>query len=76
MEECLYESQKQWLTLFSNALLFILIRLQELNSTEGDVQFSGVLDGIEQLVKNSVPIIVQGAGGYDSSVAKRLLNAG
>ena len=45
---------------------------------EGDVQFTGVLDGIEQLVKNaSAPIIVKETGaGIDSSVAKRLLNVG
>ena len=62
----------------ANAIIVHLNPLQELIQPEGDVQFSGVLDGIEQLVKeSSVPIIVKETGaGIDSSVAKRLLNAG
>ena len=62
----------------ANAIIVHLNPLQELIQPEGDVQFSGVLKGIEQLVKHSsVPIIVKETGaGIDSSVAKRLLNAG
>lgn len=62
----------------ANAIIVHLNPLQELIQPEGDVQFSGILKGIEQLVKNSsVPIIVKETGaGIDSKVAKRLLNAG
>ena len=62
----------------ANAIIVHLNPLQELIQPEGDVQFTGVLDGIEQLVKeSSAPIIVKETGaGIDSSVAKRLLNVG
>tara|TARA_B100000575_G_scaffold294479_1_gene310703 strand:- start:1506 stop:2582 length:1077 start_codon:yes stop_codon:yes gene_type:complete len=62
----------------ANAIIVHLNPLQELIQPEGDIQFSGVLKGIEQLVKHSsVPIIVKETGaGIDSKVAKRLLNAG
>ena len=62
----------------ANAIIVHLNPLQELIQPEGDVQFSGVLKGIEQLAKHSsVPIVVKETGaGIDSSVAKRLLNAG
>jgi isopentenyl-diphosphate delta-isomerase len=52
--------------------------LQELLQPEGDANFSGVLDGIELLVKAlPVPLIVKEIGaGISSDVARRLINVG
>jgi isopentenyl-diphosphate delta-isomerase len=62
----------------ANAIIVHLNPLQELMQPEGDRNFKGVLNGIEQLVNDAgVPVIVKetGAGISDYS-AKRLLNAG
>jgi isopentenyl-diphosphate Delta-isomerase len=52
--------------------------LQELLQPEGDTNFSGVLDGIEVLVKSlPVPIIVKEIGaGISADVARRLIDVG
>jgi isopentenyl-diphosphate delta-isomerase len=52
--------------------------LQELLQPEGDTNFSGVLDGIEMLVKSlPVPLIVKEIGaGISSDVARRLIDVG
>ena len=52
--------------------------LQELLQPEGDTNFSGVLDGIELLVKSlPVPLIVKEIGaGISSDVARRLIDVG
>jgi isopentenyl-diphosphate delta-isomerase len=52
--------------------------LQELLQPEGTPRFSGVLRGIEQLVRHlPVPIIVKEIGaGISGEVARRLVNAG
>lgn len=62
----------------ANAVIVHLNPLQELMQPEGDRNFKGVLDGIEQLVKDaSVPVIVKETGaGISKYVAKRLLNVG
>ena len=62
----------------ANAIIVHLNPLQELMQPEGDRNFKGVLNGIEQLVKDSsVPVIVKETGaGISKYVAKRLLNAG
>lgn len=62
----------------ADALIVHLNPLQELMQPEGDRNFKGVLDGIEQLVSAiSVPVIVKETGaGISQHVAKRLLNVG
>jgi len=62
----------------ANAVIVHLNPLQEMMQPEGDRAFKGVLNGIEQLVKDAgVPIIAKETGaGISSYVAKRLLNAG
>ncbi len=52
--------------------------LQEFLQPEGNTNFSGVLSGIERLVRQSpVPIIVKEIGaGISANVAKRLLDVG
>ncbi len=62
----------------ANAIIVHLNPLQELMQPEGDRNFAGVLNGIEQLVKDSgVPIIVKETGaGISKYDAKRLLNVG
>lgn len=62
----------------ANAIIVHLNPLQELVQPEGDRNFQGVLNGIEDLVKRSdVPVIVKETGaGISKYVAKRLLNIG
>ena len=62
----------------ADAIIVHLNPLQELMQPEGDRNFKGVLNGIEQLVKNvSIPIIAKETGaGISAYSAKRLLNAG
>jgi isopentenyl-diphosphate delta-isomerase len=62
----------------ANAVIVHLNPLQELMQPEGDRNFKGVLDGIEQLVKDAeVPVIAKETGaGISAYTAKRLLNAG
>lgn len=62
----------------ANAIIVHLNPLQELMQPEGDRNFKGVLDGIEQLVtKSNIPIIVKETGaGISAYTAKRLLNVG
>ena len=52
--------------------------LQELLQPEGTPEFTGVLKGIEMMVKNlPIPVIVKEIGaGISANVARRLLNAG
>lgn len=62
----------------ADAIIVHLNPLQELMQPEGDRNFKGILNGIEQLVKDTDrPVIVKetGAGIYEHT-AKRLLNAG
>ncbi len=65
-------------TIEANALIVHLNPLQELMQPEGDRQFKGVLEGIEQIVKESnVPVIAKETGaGISGYTAKRLLNVG
>ena len=65
-------------SLEANAIIVHLNPLQELMQPEGDVNFSGVLNGIEKLVTDSnIPIIVKETGaGISKYVAKKLLNVG
>lgn len=62
----------------ANAVIVHLNPLQELMQPEGDVNFYGILDGIEKLVRNTeLPVIVKETGaGISASVAKKLLNVG
>ena len=62
----------------ANAVIVHLNPLQELMQPEGDRNFKGILEGIEQLVKDSpVPVIAKETGaGISKYAAKRLLNAG
>jgi len=62
----------------ANAAIVHLNPLQELMQPEGDRNFKGILDGIEDLVKNTtVPVIVKETGaGISNYVAKKLLNVG
>ncbi len=65
-------------TIQADALIVHLNPLQEMMQPEGDRNFKGVLNGIEQLVKDaSIPVIAKETGaGISSYTAKRLLNAG
>ncbi|RNC85395.1 MAG: type 2 isopentenyl-diphosphate Delta-isomerase [Balneola sp.] len=62
----------------ADAIIIHLNPLQELMQPEGDTNFKGVLEGIEQLVNDAhVPVLVKETGaGISKYVAKRLLNAG
>jgi len=62
----------------ANAIIVHLNPLQELMQPEGDRNFAGILDGIQNLVEESqVPIIVKETGaGISNYVAKKLLNIG
>lgn len=62
----------------ANAIIVHLNPLQELMQPEGDRNFAGVLNGIEQLVNDSeIPVIVKETGaGISKYDTKRLLNAG
>ncbi len=62
----------------ADAVIVHLNPLQEMMQPEGDRNFKGVLDGIEQLVKESeLPVITKETGaGISAYIAKRLLNAG
>lgn len=62
----------------ANAVIVHLNPLQELMQPEGDRNFKGILNGIEQLVKDAdVPVIVKETGaGISEHVARRLLNVG
>lgn len=62
----------------ANAVIVHLNPLQELMQPEGDRNFKGILDGIQQLVEDAkLPVIVKETGaGISENVAKRLLNIG
>ncbi len=62
----------------ADAIIVHLNPLQELMQPEGDRDFKGVLEGIEQLVKDTeLPVIVKETGaGISEHTARRLLNAG
>ena len=62
----------------ANAIIVHLNPLQELMQPEGDRDFKGILDGIEQLVKDTqLPVIVKETGaGISEHTARRLLNVG
>ncbi|SMO36515.1 type 2 isopentenyl-diphosphate Delta-isomerase [Gracilimonas mengyeensis] len=62
----------------ANAVIVHLNPLQELMQPEGDRNFKGILDGIEQLVQQTeLPVIVKETGaGISEHTARRLLNAG
>jgi len=62
----------------ADAVIVHLNPLQELMQPEGDRNFKGILNGIEQLVKDiDRPIIVKETGaGINEHTARRLLNAG
>jgi isopentenyl-diphosphate delta-isomerase len=62
----------------ANAIIVHLNPLQELMQPEGDRNFKGILDGIEQLVKDTeLPVIVKETGaGISGHTARRLLNVG
>jgi isopentenyl-diphosphate delta-isomerase len=62
----------------ADAIIVHLNPLQELMQPEGDRDFKGILDGIEQLVKDTeLPVIVKETGaGISEHTARRLLNIG
>ncbi|MAO64738.1 MAG: type 2 isopentenyl-diphosphate Delta-isomerase [Balneola sp.] len=62
----------------ANAVIVHLNPLQELMQPEGDRDFKGILDGIEQLVTDAgLPVIVKETGaGISEHTARRLLNVG
>lgn len=62
----------------ADAIIVHLNPLQELMQPEGDRDFKGILNGIEQLVKDTErPIIVKETGaGISEHTARRLLNVG
>ncbi len=62
----------------ANAVIVHLNPLQELMQPEGDRNFKGILNGIEQLVSDTkLPVIVKETGaGISEHTARRLLNAG
>ena len=62
----------------ADAIIVHLNPLQELMQPEGDRDFKGILDGIEQLVKDTeLPVIVKETGaGISEHTARRLLNVG
>lgn len=62
----------------ATALAVHLNPLQEVLQPEGTPRFSGVLDGIERLVRECpVPVIVKEVGaGISGAVAERLINVG
>ncbi|MDZ7714931.1 MAG: type 2 isopentenyl-diphosphate Delta-isomerase [Balneolaceae bacterium] len=62
----------------ADAIIVHLNPLQELMQPEGDRNFKGIQNGIEQLVKDSpIPVIVKETGaGISKEVAYRLLNLG
>lgn len=62
----------------ADAIIVHLNPLQELMQPEGDRSFKGVLDGIEQLIKDTnLPVIVKETGaGISDYTARRLLNVG
>ncbi|MEX0608345.1 MAG: type 2 isopentenyl-diphosphate Delta-isomerase [Balneolaceae bacterium] len=62
----------------ANAIIVHLNPLQELMQPEGDRNFKGILNGIEQLVKDAeLPVIVKETGaGISGYVARKLLNVG
>lgn len=62
----------------ANAIIVHLNPLQELMQPEGDRDFKGILDGIEQLVDDTeLPVIVKETGaGISEHTARRLLNVG
>lgn len=62
----------------ADACIIHLNPLQELMQPEGDINFNGILDGIEDLVnKTSLPMIVKETGaGISQHVARKLLNVG
>lgn len=62
----------------ANAIIVHLNPLQELMQPEGDRDFKGILNGIEQLVKDTeLPVIVKETGaGISEHTARRLLNVG
>lgn len=62
----------------ADACIIHLNPLQELMQPEGDINFNGILDGIEDLVnKTSLPVIVKETGaGISQHAAKKLLNVG
>lgn len=65
-------------TIQADALAIHLNPLQELIQPEGDRDFSGVLNGISELVKQAgVPVIVKETGaGISGEVAGRLIDVG
>lgn len=62
----------------ADALIVHLNPLQELMQPEGDSNFAGILDGIQQLCAVSpVPVIIKETGaGIDFRTAKKLVDAG
>lgn len=62
----------------ADAVIVHLNPLQELMQPEGDRNFSGILNGIEQLVADTkIPVIVKETGaGISEHTARRLLNVG
>lgn len=73
------DSQKRLIdSIEANAVIVHLNPLQELMQPEGDRNFKGILEGIEQLVKQAkVPVIVKETGaGISEHTARRLLNIG
>jgi isopentenyl-diphosphate delta-isomerase len=65
-------------TIQANAIIVHLNPLQEMMQPEGDRNFSGILSGIEQLVRDAeLPVIVKETGaGISKHTAQRLLNVG
>lgn len=62
----------------ADALIVHLNPLQELMQPEGNRNFKGILDGIEQLIRDTqCPVIVKETGaGISEHTARRLLNVG